>query len=189
MHLRIVIPLLIPKRYKVNVFCAKKPKCHGNVECRAMAKRPSKKETGSTPAQNNCCFGCGPDNPHGMHLKFHYDKKHARVICRVRLEARFAGPPDHAHGGIIATLLDEVMAKLNKLHRVTSVTRHLAVDYFRPVPLGRLILVQANESRVSGRRRFRDAEILSQRGEILVKGHAVFITVDPSLVFARSPKT
>jgi uncharacterized protein (TIGR00369 family) len=152
----------------------------------AMAKRASKKETGSTPAQNNCCFGCGPDNPHGMHLKFRYDKKHARVTCRVRLEARFAGPPDHAHGGIIATLLDEVMAKLNKLHGVTSVTGHLVVDYLRPVPLAQLIRLEAYESRVSGRRRFREAKIVNRQRETLARGRGVFITVDPKKVFAGS---
>ena len=149
----------------------------------AMAKRASKKGTRSIPAQNNYCFGCGPDNTHGMHLKFRFDKKHARVTCSVRLDARFAGPPGYAHGGIIATMLDEIMAKLNKLKAVTSVTGHLAVDYLRPVPLGKPIHLEALETRVSGRRRFREAEIVDSQQKVLVRGKGIFITVDPQKVF------
>ena len=185
---KLLFPCLVPKSYRAARFLLK-VECCGKVECMAMSKRASRKETRSMPVQNNFCFGCGPDNPQGMHLRFHYDKKHARVTCRVRLDARFAGPPGYAHGGIIATLLDEIMAKLNRLHGVTSVTGHLAVDYLRPVPLGRAIRLEAVETRVNGRRRFRNAEISSERGEILVRGHAIFITVDPRQVFANSKKS
>jgi uncharacterized protein (TIGR00369 family) len=147
-----------------------------------MAKRVNNKDK----ASKNFCFGCGPDNPDSMRLKFTYDKKHACVICRVKLNARFAGPPGYAHGGIIATLLDEAMAKLNKLHGVTAVTGHLSVDYRRPVPLGHVIRLEAREVRVSGRRRFREAEIVSSKGELLVQGQSIFITVNPEKIFAKS---
>ena len=149
----------------------------------SRAKAPSR-----LPQKNpkNYCFGCGPDNPDGMGLKFIYDKKRASVICRIKLDARFAGPPGYCHGGIIATLLDEVMAKLNKLHGVTAVTGHLAVDYLRPVPLGRPFRLEAREVRVGGRRRFREAEIVNRKGEVLARGQGVFITVDPARIFARS---
>lgn len=136
-----------------------------------------------TPKQN-FCFGCGADNAHGMHLKFTFDKKNARVACRVRLEPRFAGPPGYCHGGIIATLLDEVMAKLNKLHGVTAVTGHLAVDYIRPVPLAQPLRLEAREVRVRGRRRFREGEIVNKKREVLARGTGVFIAIDPVKVFA-----
>jgi uncharacterized protein (TIGR00369 family) len=148
-----------------------------------MAKRGSKKDKANS--QNNLCFGCGADNADGMSLKFSFDKKNMRVTCRVKLEARFAGPPGYCHGGIIATLLDEVMAKLNKLHGVIAVTGHLAVDYRRPVPLGKAIRLEAREVRVTGRRRFREAEITNNRGETLARGEGIFITVEPKKIFAN----
>jgi uncharacterized protein (TIGR00369 family) len=134
----------------------------------------------------NYCFGCGLDNPDSMRLKFTYDKKRSRVIGRIRLAPRFAGPPGYAHGGIIATILDEAMAKLNKLHGVIAVTGHLAVDYLRPVPLGQPIRMEAHEVRTSGRRRFREAEIVAPTGEVLARGQGIFITIDPKKMFAKS---
>ena len=59
----------------------------------------------------NFCFACGKDNPHGMHLKFFLDDDGRHFVCRFRLSDRFWGPPKHAHGGIIATILDEAMAR------------------------------------------------------------------------------
>jgi uncharacterized protein (TIGR00369 family) len=149
-----------------------------------MAKRIS--DGSEVPVKKNYCFGCGADNPDSMRLKFTYDKERGRVSCRIRLAPRFAGPPGYAHGGIIATILDEVMAKLNKLHGVVAVTGHLAVDYLRPVPLGQLIRLEAREVRISGRRRFREAEIIGRSGEMLARGQGVFITIDPEKMFAKS---
>ena len=148
-----------------------------------MARRV--KEDHQVAVKRNYCFGCGADNPDSMKLKFSYDKKNARVICRLRLAPRFAGPPGYAHGGIIATVLDEAMAKLNKLHGVTAVTGHMAVDYLRPVPLGQSLTVEAREIEVKGRRRFREGLITNKSREVLARGKGVFITIDPQKVFAK----
>jgi uncharacterized protein (TIGR00369 family) len=126
------------------------------------------------------------DNPDSMRLKFTYDKKNGRVICRLLLAARFAGPPGYGHGGIIATVLDEAMAKLNKLYGVTAVTGHLSVDYLRPVPLEQPLIVQAREVTIKGRRRFREGKIRKKSGEVLARGKGVFITIDPEKMFAKS---
>ncbi len=55
-----------------------------------------------------------------MHLKFTYDKKRKTFVCRFRLDERYTGPPGHCHGGIIATILDEAMGKVNKLRQVIA---------------------------------------------------------------------
>jgi len=148
-----------------------------------MAKRI--KVGSEVPVKKNYCFGCGADNPQSMRLKFRYDKKDGLVICRINVAPRFAGPPGYVHGGIIATILDEAMAKLNKLHGVIAVTGHLAIDYLRPVPLRQIIRVEARENRVSGRRRFREAELRNKEGIVLARGTSVFITVNPEKIFTR----
>ena len=149
-----------------------------------MAKRV-RKNASKNKTKENYCFGCGADNPDGMALKFSFDHKQARVTCHTNLGSRFAGPPGYCHGGIIATLLDEVMAKLNKLHGVIAVTGHLSVEYRRPVPLGQPIRLEAREVRVSGRRRFREGEIVNQRRQVLARGTGTFITVDPKKIFSK----
>jgi len=85
----------------------------------------------------NYCFACGQDNPDGMHLKFHYEPRRKRFLCRFRLGRKYTGPPAHAHGGVIATILDEAMGKVNKLRHVIAMTSKMEVEYLKPVPLRR----------------------------------------------------
>jgi acyl-coenzyme A thioesterase PaaI-like protein len=80
-----------------------------------MAKKNSGAGHGTKaqPLKKNFCFGCGKDNPRGMHLQFFLDQERRRFICHFRLSRRYTGPPGHCHGGIIATILDEAMSKLS----------------------------------------------------------------------------
>src|SRR5215469_13335970 len=73
----------------------------------------------------NYCFACGKNNPEGMRLKFAYDEERECFVCRFRLGKRFTGPPGHCHGGIIATILDEAMGKVNKLRHVVALTSEI----------------------------------------------------------------
>ena len=99
----------------------------------------------------NKCFGCGPQNEIGLRLKFVLDEERQRFVCRFRLKSHFVGPPGHAHGGIIATILDEAMSKLNKLHSVVCLTARMDITYLKPVPLSKPLMVEGWEQRVRGR--------------------------------------
>src|SRR2546421_11254315 len=94
--------------------------------------------------QKNYCFGCGKNNPEGMRLRFTFDEKADRFVSRFRLGRRYTGPPGHAHGGIIATILDEAMGKVNKLHAVVALTSEITVQYFKPVPLNKPLRVESH---------------------------------------------
>lgn len=136
----------------------------------------------------NECFVCGPENPAGMHLKFTYDKQRHRFVSRLRLDRRYTGPPGHCHGGIIATILDEAMGKVNKLRQVIALTSQMTVDYLRPVPLNKLLRVESREVSVRGRRHVNMGEILNQKGEVLARGRALFIAIDAERMFAKFAK-
>jgi acyl-coenzyme A thioesterase PaaI-like protein len=126
----------------------------------------------------NGCFGCGDDNPAGLHLQFFVDEEQ-RVLSRVRLAIRFQGPPGHAHGGIIATLLDEAMSKANRHRNITAMTRHMSIDYLRPVPLeSDLVLEGWSESDLdSGRKHRCSAELRNTDGTVLATATGIFIQV------------
>src|ERR1035438_8916180 len=61
-------------------------------------------------------------------------------------------PPGHCHGGIIATILDEAMGKVNKLRQVVALTSEITVSYLKPVPLNKPLRVESREEKVTGRR-------------------------------------
>ncbi len=70
---------------------------------------------GKPKPRKNHCFGCGHDNPQGMRLKFSLDEESRQAICHFKLSRKYTGPPGYAHGGIIATILDEAMGKVSNL--------------------------------------------------------------------------
>jgi uncharacterized protein (TIGR00369 family) len=131
----------------------------------------------------NTCFGCGKDNPDGMRLKFHFHGDQA--VCNFRLSKKYQGPPGHAHGGIIATILDEAMGKVNKLRSVIALTKTMDIEYLRPVPLGAPLTAVGQERTVRGRKHFNIAEIRNQAGEVLARSKGIFIAVDASKMFAK----
>lgn len=131
----------------------------------------------------NHCFGCGDKNRSGLRLRFFVDDE-GTIVCHTRLPSRFAGPPGHAHGGVIATLLDEAMSKANRARGVVAMTRQMQVEYLRPVPLGVQLTLTARHASGSGRLHHCEAELADAAGQVLAKAKAVFVTVDP----ARFPR-
>ena len=99
-----------------------------------MPAKPQGHDTRYVKMQKNYCFACGQNNPDGMRLKFTLDEARQTFVCKFRLSKRYTGPPGHCHGGIIATILDDAMGKVNKLHHVVALTREMTVEYLKPVP-------------------------------------------------------
>jgi len=130
------------------------------------------------------CFGCGPDNPNGLHLHFTLDHEAHTAAAHVHLTRLFEGPPGHIHGGIIATLMDEAMSKLNRLFDVIAMTRHMEVDYLRPAPLHQDLRLVGHHSRREGRKLYHRAELLSHDGVVLAQAKGLFIALDPALIAA-----
>lgn len=136
-------------------------------------------------ALKNHCFVCGPENPDGMHLKFYFDEPGRRAVCKFKLSRRYQGPPGHAHGGIIATILDEAMGKVNKLSSVIALTKRMDVEYLKPVPLGKLLIVTGHPQHIEGRMYVNVAEITNEQGEVLARSTGTFIAIDPVKMFAK----
>jgi uncharacterized protein (TIGR00369 family) len=114
-----------------------------------------------------------------MHLKFVLDEKNRRYVCRFRLSNRYLGPPGHAHGGIIATILDEAMSKANKLRQVVAMTAVMKIEFLKPVPLGELLIAEGRPVRARGRICLNAAEIRNSAGAVLARARGKFIVIDP----------
>ena len=128
-------------------------------------------------AQNRC-FGCGPANPTGLHLEFML-ASNGTVVCQAMIPDTFEGPHGLVHGGIIATLLDETMSKAVRSHNVVGMTRHMEVDYLRPVPSCTSIRLEGRVYRNEGRKHWAEASIQSDEGTTLAHGKGLFIEVRP----------
>ncbi|WP_411574553.1 PaaI family thioesterase [Streptomyces fradiae] len=124
------------------------------------------------------CFGCGGGQPHGLHLE-------ARAGEGVRVTAEFTVTSDHqgapglAHGGVLATALDETLGSLGWLLRVIAVTGRLETDYALPVPVGTVLHLEAEVTAVHGRKIYSTAtgRIGGPDGPVAVRADALFIEV------------
>lgn len=83
---------------------------------------------------NDWCFACGPRNPIGLKLKFREEND--------TYLSDFTPGPEHQsyngimHGGLISTLLDEIMARYLYAKGLNAVTAKLEVRYRQPTPIG-----------------------------------------------------
>ena len=106
--------------------------------------------------RDNYCWGCGADNPTGLHLKSYWDGKLA-VAQWTPSEEFAAGPRHFLNGGIIATLLDchgVCTAIANAYQResrgigtdpeIWLATTFLSVEYSRPTPIAEVVELTAH---------------------------------------------
>jgi len=151
----------------------------------AMTGKPHGHDTKAVKLSRNTCFVCGPDNPQGMGLVFTLDEQRRTFVCNFNLSDRYTGPPGHCHGGIIASILDDAMGKVNKLRQVIALTKEMTVEYIKPVPLHTPLRVEGREVSVHGRQHVNMAEITNERGEVLARSRGIFIAIDPEKVFGK----
>ncbi|MFQ5980832.1 MAG: PaaI family thioesterase [Candidatus Heimdallarchaeota archaeon] len=113
------------------------------------------------------CFGCSPNNAHGLQLDFWLSDHGCYSHCSI--PNHFCGFNGLAHGGIIATLLDEVAAWANVVHfQRIAVTMEATVRYLKPVPTatellleGKIINHQEKHSKVASSIRSMEGEMLA----------------------------
>jgi acyl-coenzyme A thioesterase PaaI-like protein len=93
------------------------------------------------PSHAPNCFGCGPGNDGGLGLTL--SGAGEQLSGEITLDARFEGSPGIAHGGAIATILDDASGRFMYLTGEPAVTQRIEVDYLGRVPIGRPLQVEA----------------------------------------------
>jgi acyl-coenzyme A thioesterase PaaI-like protein len=108
--------------------------------------------------RDNWCWGCGSDNPEGLHLKSYWDGQLA--VAHFTPDTKFAAGPRHVlNGGLIATLLDchgvcTAMARtyddegraIGSQPELWRATTAMTVEYLRPTPLGQEVELRGRVS-------------------------------------------
>ena len=79
------------------------------------------------------CFISGDNNKFGLNISFY--RKEDSVIASGCISEQYAGYPGIVHGGMIASLLDEVMGRIvSSILKKMVVTARISVSYHRPLP-------------------------------------------------------
>jgi uncharacterized protein (TIGR00369 family) len=120
----------------------------------------------------------GPGNPLAAPLRVDVSAE-GRVSARITLGKPYEGPPGLVHGGVIAALLDHVLARAARSAGHGGLTASLTVTYRRPVPLGVPLLLEARLETVDGRRATARARLVAadDEGTTLAEGEALLVAL------------
>jgi acyl-coenzyme A thioesterase PaaI-like protein len=123
------------------------------------------------------CFACGALNEGGLQLDLHVDGD--RCWTSITLDDRFQGWDGIAHGGIVCTILDEVMAWSLAASDNWGLTARLNVAFRRPVPLGRPVRAEGWITTIRRRMIATAGRILDPAtGEVLATAEATYVAAD-----------
>jgi acyl-coenzyme A thioesterase PaaI-like protein len=123
------------------------------------------------------CFACGTLNEHGLHLDLHLEP--GRSWVELALDDRFQGWDEIAHGGIVTTILDEVMAWALVAEDHWGLTARLSVEFKAPVRIGQAIRAEGWITR--SRKRIVDTEarvVDATDGTLLATATGVYVAAD-----------
>ena len=125
--------------------------------------------------QGHHCFACGTDNPIGLNMQFY--RLGDRVCSDITLQRNHEGWENMAHGGIISTILDEVMSwTVLYFKRTFLVTRKMNTKYIKPVSLGIPLTARGKILDEPGNSRIEvQGEIVDAEGKLLVKSLGEFV--------------
>lgn len=95
------------------------------------------------------CFVCGDENPDGLRIHFHYDS--GQAIAEYVADDKFQGYKGIFHGGLVATLLDEIMAKAVLAQKRYCMTVEMNVRFRKAIPIGTKLRLTARVTADRGR--------------------------------------
>ena len=127
------------------------------------------------PPHYPTCLGCGPDAEQGFHLRTRRDGD--EVVTEHVFTTAQSGAPGIAHGGAVATVVDDLLGYLLYVVMKPGVTRKLEVEYLKPVLVGQEYVVRGRVDSVDGRKVWVSCTGTSADGVLAFRGTGLFLEV------------
>lgn len=130
-------------------------------------------------SQDQTCFGCGGKNHSGLRMEFYTDGN--RLYSFPTIPVYMAGWGQTVHGGIVSTILDEIMGwGVIYLCRKIGVTQTITVDFVKPVFADKeLVVVGDLKVKESHRTVQMSGEIYNSDSVLCARAKADFKALDP----------
>ena len=121
----------------------------------------------SKQPNSDMCFVCGRKNPVGLYMRF-YDNGKDEVLSEYTVAERYQSYPGIVHGGILASMLDEVVGRVAMIgdHHHFMVSVKLQVLYRHPVPVETPLKIRGRIIRLRGRLGKAQGEIILPDGKV-----------------------
>jgi len=130
----------------------------------------------TTPIADGYCFVCGKNNPRGFKIEVRYSEAELTAETELAIPREFQGWAKVIHGGILATLLDELMAHAVWRFAGPGLTLSLEVRFHQPLKPGERIRVRGVLHTPNGSRRLAAGEIIRLAdGQRIASGKSRFL--------------
>ncbi len=128
------------------------------------------------------CYICGRDNPVGLKMAF-YDDGADMVMSEVTPADHFQGYPGVLHGGVVASILDEVVGRsvMAGDHHRFMMTVSMNVQYRHPVPMGEQLTAIGQVTRLRGRIGKAEGKIVLADGVVACEAQLVLADMPAEL--------
>lgn len=130
------------------------------------------------------CFICGVENPVGLRLKI-YQSSPGEIETTYTAPDHFQGYPGVLHGGIVATILDEISGRAlmgDPSSPRFMFTGKLEVKYRRNVPIGQKLKIIGRAGKSKGKTAAGWAGIYDTEGNLLAEATSLLINVPSELL-------
>ena len=119
-------------------------------------------------------------DPGGDRLRVRYYRRtiDGAVVGRAWFGPGALGPPDHAHGGSMAAVLDEAMGITAWLAGYRAVAANLSVDFRRLLPLGTDATFCCWVDGIDGKKVELRGQLTGPAGEVYAESRGLFVVVD-----------
>ncbi len=121
---------------------------------------------------NSRCFLCGNFNPHGFQLRFRQEGEY--TVTETVVPWYYQGFDGVVHGGIVASLLDEIMSHAVKGTGQIAVTGTLNVKYVAPCRTDQVVLLRGKVVAHNGRIIEAQGEVI-QGERVVAQGKGIFV--------------
>ncbi|KAJ3014690.1 hypothetical protein HKX48_005012 [Thoreauomyces humboldtii] len=114
-----------------------------------------------------------------------HNADHTECVVVLHLGERLSGHDRIVHGGVLATLLDEMCARATILSLPNRIgfTANLNIDYRRPVAVDQFVVLRSRLTSLEGRKAYAKARIESVDGDtVYVEATALFVSPKNPLV-------
>lgn len=134
-------------------------------------------------APNNACFGCGPANPDGLHIRSF--PKNGEVVAEWQPQPKYEAFPGVLNGGIIGALLDchcnwtaayHLMKQAGEDHAPCTVTAEYSIKLLRPTPTNDIIHLSAKVIDSKGDRATVEGSLIAG-GKVCATCRGIFVSV------------
>lgn len=136
------------------------------------------------------CFVCGIQNPYGLKLNF-YQTAPGEVTVHHTLGSTYQGYPGVVHGGIVASMLDEVAGRClmgtDPEHSRFMYTARLDIQYRKPVPVGKELKIVGRAGRRKSRSATATAVVYGPEGELLAEANAILVDIPDDAISEYDP--